>query len=164
MLFSGFSAVVTLVLTFKFWAPPKHRLFASRAGSRSTNMLFGAFFLALDRLQQLADNLGEMSISAIESAAHEVHGGEEWNQEDAVRCGPASSEGDGLEGEQEGVGEGEREEKREGEGEAAMSGTGGAGCNCESVATVNPAAVEYVLRHWTLGDSISLLGMIHIHD
>ncbi len=56
--------------------------------SSDTNTLFGAFFLALDRMQQLAS-------------------------------------GDGT-----GVGEG--------------------------VAMADPAAVEYVLRHWTLGDSQQL--------
>jgi hypothetical protein len=73
----------------QLWTPPSHRLFMSRAdGARAspiTNTLFGAFFLALDRLQHLPP-------------------------------------GDGTE-----VGEG--------------------------VAMADPAAVEYVLRHWTLGDS-----------
>ncbi len=38
----------------QFWSPPLHPLFSSRRfGAPVINMLFGAFFLALDRLQQL---------------------------------------------------------------------------------------------------------------
>ncbi len=76
----------------QLWTPPSHRVFMSTSekvsGTPITNPLFGAFYLALDRLQQLPS-------------------------------------GDGR-----GVGEG--------------------------VAMVDPAAVECVLRHWTLGDSQSL--------
>ncbi len=76
----------------QLWTPPSHRVFMSTSwyvkATPITNMLFGAFFLALDRLQQLPP-------------------------------------GDGT-----GVGEG--------------------------VAMVDPAAVECVLRHWTLRDSRSL--------
>jgi hypothetical protein len=80
----------------QLWTPPSHRLFMSDTFSiwfnspittPITNTLFGSFFLALDRLQQLR--------------------------------------GDGT-----GVGEG--------------------------VAMADPAVVECVLRHWTLGDSKSL--------
>ncbi len=76
----------------QLWTPPSHRVFMSTSNEVKatpiTSTLFGAFFLALDRLQQL-------------------------------------SPGDGT-----GVWEG--------------------------VATADPAAVECVLRHWTLGDSRSL--------
>jgi hypothetical protein len=74
----------------QLWAPPTHRLFLSNRaqGTPITSTLFGTFFLALDRLQQLPS-------------------------------------GDGT----------------------------GAG---EGVAMVDPAAVECVLRYWTLGDSQSL--------
>jgi hypothetical protein len=73
----------------QLWTPPSHRVFMSTScyveATPITNTLFGAFFVALDRLQQLPP-------------------------------------GDGT-----GVGEG--------------------------VAMADPAAVECVLRHWTLGDS-----------
>jgi hypothetical protein len=74
----------------QLWTPPSHRVFMSDGAQATpiTNTLFGAFFLALDRLQQLPP-------------------------------------GDGT-----GVGEG--------------------------VAMADPAAVECVLRHWTLGDSQTL--------
>jgi hypothetical protein len=76
----------------QLWAPPSHRVFMSASivvkATPITNTLFGAFFLALDRLQLLPS-------------------------------------GDGT-----GVGEG--------------------------VAMADPAAVECVMRHWTLGDSQSL--------
>ncbi len=73
----------------QLWSPPSHRVFMSDYhASPTTNTLFGAFFLALDRLQQLPPR-------------------------------------DGSE-----VG--------------------------EVVAVVDPAAVECVLRHWTLGDSHAL--------
>ena len=75
----------------QLWTPPSHRVFMSDSYSVEatpiTSTVFGAFFLALDRLQQLPP-------------------------------------GDGT-----GLGEG--------------------------VAMVDPAAVECVLRHWTLGDSQS---------
>ena len=74
----------------QLWTPPSHRAFMSTSyqvkATPITNTLFGAFFLALDRLQQPGDGTG--------------------------------------------VGEG--------------------------VAMADPAAVECVLRHWTLGDSRSL--------
>ncbi len=77
----------------QLWTPPSHQMFVSASdyieATPITNTLFGAFFLALDRLQQ---------------------------------PGPF---GDGK-----GVGEG--------------------------VAMADPAAVECVLRHWTLGDSLFL--------
>jgi hypothetical protein len=77
----------------QLWTPPSHRVFMSDfyqvQATPITNTLFGAFFLALDRLQQF-------------------HPGSD----------------------RAGVGEG--------------------------VAMVDPAAVECVLRHWTLGDSQSL--------
>ncbi len=73
----------------QLWTPPSHRVFMSNFNDAKatpiTSTLFGAFFLALDRLQQL-------------------------------------SPGDGT-----WMGEG--------------------------VAMADPAAVECVLRHWTLGDS-----------
>jgi hypothetical protein len=74
----------------QLWTPPSHRVFMSSYfnGTLITNMLFGSFFIALERLQQ-------------------------------------SPPGDDT-----GVGEG--------------------------VAMTDPAAVECVLRHWTLGDSQSL--------
>ena len=76
----------------QLWTPPSHRVFMSTSdevkATTITNTLFGALFLALDRLQQLPP-------------------------------------GDGT-----GVGDG--------------------------VAMTDPAAVECVLRHWTLGDSQSL--------
>ncbi len=74
----------------QLWTPPSFRVFMSDRvqGTPATNMLFGAFFLSLDRLQQLP--LGD-----------------------------------------------------------------GAGVR-ESVAMADPAAVECVLRYWTLGDSQSL--------
>jgi hypothetical protein len=76
----------------QLWTPPSHRVFMSTSqfvkATPITSTLFGAFLLALDRLQQLPP-------------------------------------GDGT-----GVGEG--------------------------VAMADPAAVECVLRHWTLGDSQSL--------
>ncbi len=76
----------------QLWTPPFHRLFMSTSdevkATPISNTLFGAFFLAFDRLQQLPS-------------------------------------GDGT-------------------------GVGG------GVAMVDPAAVECVLRHWTLGDSQSL--------
>ncbi len=76
----------------QLWTPPSHRVFVSTSdevqATTITNTLFGAFFFALDRLQQLPP-------------------------------------GDGT-----GVGVG--------------------------VAMADPAAVECVLRHWTLGDSKSL--------
>ncbi len=79
----------------QLWTPPSHRVFMSTSyrvkATPITNTLFGAFFLALDRLQQLPP-------------------------------------GDGT-----GVGEGVLD-----------------------VAMADPAAVECVLRHWTLGDSQSL--------
>ncbi len=72
----------------QLWTPPLHRVFMSDFhdiyATPSTNTLFGAFFLALDRLHPRPPEDG-------------------------------------------GVGEG--------------------------VAMVDPAAVECVLRHWTLGDS-----------
>jgi hypothetical protein len=41
----------------QLWTPPSHRVFMTDSrevnASRFTNTLFGAFFLALDRLQQL---------------------------------------------------------------------------------------------------------------
>ncbi len=77
----------------QLWTPPSHRVFMSTSdevrASPITNALFGAFFLALDRLQLLPP-------------------------------------GDG----------------------ACLVGKG--------VAMADPAAVECVLRHWTLGDSRSL--------
>ena len=76
----------------QLWTPPSHRVFTSTSNEvKATpiaNALFGAFFLALDRLQQLPPRDGR------------------------------------------GVGEG--------------------------VVMADPAAVECVLRHWTLGDSQSL--------
>ena len=72
----------------QLWTPPSHRVFMSELHVKATpitNTLFGAFFLALDRLQQLPPGDGTM------------------------------------------VGEG--------------------------VAMADPAAVECVLRFWTLGDS-----------
>ena len=78
----------------QLWTPPSHRVFMSTSqyvqvkATPTTNTLFGAFFLALDRLQQL-------------------HPG------DATWVG-------------------------------------------EGVAMADPAAVECVMRHWTLGDSQSL--------
>ncbi len=76
----------------QLWTPPSHRVFMSTSmfvqATPITSTLFGAFFLALDRLQQLPP-------------------------------------GDGT-----GVAEG--------------------------VAMADPAVVECVLRHWTLGDSRSL--------
>ncbi len=76
----------------QLWTPPSHRVFMCTSyevkATPITNTLFGAFFLALDRLQQLPP------------------------------------------GDVTGVGEG--------------------------VAMADPAAVECVLRHWTLGDSQSL--------
>ncbi len=76
----------------QLWTPPSHRVFMSDSYSVEatpiTNTLFGAFFLVLDRLQQLPSVDGT------------------------------------------GVGEG--------------------------VAMADPAAVECVLRHWTLGDSLIL--------
>jgi hypothetical protein len=75
----------------QLWTPPSHRVFMSNPVDKATpitNTLFGMFFLALDRLQQLPS------------------------------------------GDVTGVGEG--------------------------VAMADPAAVECVLRHWTLGDSQSL--------
>jgi hypothetical protein len=74
----------------KLWTPPSHRVFMCTEvrATPITNTLFEAFFLALDRLQQLPPRDGT------------------------------------------GVGEG--------------------------VAMADPAAVECVLRHWTLGDSRSL--------
>ncbi len=72
----------------QLWTPPSHRVFMSERaqGTPIINALFGAFFLALDRLQQLPPGTG--------------------------------------------VGEG--------------------------VAMADPAAVECVLRSWTLGDSLTL--------
>ncbi len=71
----------------QLWTPPSHRVFMSHSSvvkaTPATNALFGVFFLALDRLQQL-----------------------------------------------------------------------------EVVAMVDPAAVECVLRHWTLGNSCSLNSLI----
>ncbi len=76
------------------WTPPSHRVFMTESdtvtATRATNTLFGAFFLALNHLQQLPSEDGKV------------------------------------------VGEG--------------------------VAMVDPAAVEFVLRHWTLGDSRLLRG------
>ena len=76
----------------QLWTPPSHRVFMSTSSevhaTPISNILVGAFFLALDRLQQLPP------------------------------------------GDVTGVGEG--------------------------VAMSDPAAVECVLRHWTLGDSQSL--------
>jgi hypothetical protein len=76
----------------QLWTPPSHRVFMSNSyfvkAAPITNTLFGAFLLALDRLQQLPP-------------------------------------GDGT-----GVG--------------------------EVVAMADPAAVECVLRHWTLGDSLEM--------
>ena len=76
----------------QLWTPPSHRVFMSTSkfvkATPITNTLFGAFFLALDRLQQLRPGDGT------------------W------------------------MGEG--------------------------VAMADPAAVEDMLRHWTLGDSQSL--------
>ena len=73
----------------QLWTPPSHRVFMSTfsevKATPIANTLFGAFFLALDRLQQLPP------------------------------------------GDNTGLGEG--------------------------VAKVDPAAVECMLRHWTLGDS-----------
>ncbi len=77
----------------QLWTPPSHRVFMSTShvvqATPITNTLFGSFFLALDRLQQLPPPRDET-----------------------------------------GVGEG---------------------------VVIDPAAVECVLRHWTLGDSRSLL-------
>ncbi len=79
----------------QLWTPPSHRVFMSTSryvkATPITNTLFGAFFLALDRLQQLPP-------------------------------------GDGT-----GLAEGVLD-----------------------VAMADPAAVECVLRHWTLSDSQSL--------
>jgi hypothetical protein len=76
----------------QLWTPPSHRVFMSTADEVNAtliaNTLFGAFFLALDRLQQLPPG-----------------------------------DGTGVE---------------------------------EGVAMADPAAVECVLRHWSLGDSRSL--------
>ncbi len=78
----------------QLWTPPSHRVFMSDSSAVNatpiTNTLFGAFFLALDRLQQLPPGDGR--------------GG---RREDDVL----------------------------------------------GVAMADPAAVECVLRHWTLGDS-----------
>ncbi len=75
----------------QLWTPPSHRVFLSDSydfgATPTTNTLFGAFFLALDRLQLLPPE-----------------------------------EGTGM---------------------------------WEDVAMADPAAVECVLRHWTLGDSQS---------
>ncbi len=76
----------------QLWTPPSHRVFMSTSdevkATPISNTLFGAFFLALDRLQQLPP--GDVT----------------WVE--------------------------------------------------EGVAMADPAAVECVLRHWTLGDSQSL--------
>ncbi len=78
----------------QLWTPPSHQMYVSTSDSIEAsdtpiiNTLFGAFFLALDRLQQLPPG----------------------------------------------------------------DGTGVGGC----VAMTDPAAVEYVLRHWTMGDSLFL--------
>ncbi len=76
----------------QLWTPPSHRVFMSTSkfvkATPIINTLFAAFFLALDRLQQLPP------------------------------------------------------------GDGAGAGMG--------VAMADPAAVECVLRHWTLGDSQSL--------
>ena len=81
----------------QLWTPPSHRVFMSTSkfveATPITNMLFGAFFLALDRLQQIPPRDGT------------------------------------------GVGEG--------------------------VAMADPAAVECVMRHWTLGNSKSLRWLIY---
>ncbi len=78
------------MFTLQLWSPPAHRLFMSTlVGASETNILFGAFLLALDRLQQFP---------------------------------PGGSAGEGV----------------------AMGG----------VAMVDPAAVECVLRNWTLGDTV----------
>jgi hypothetical protein len=80
----------------QLWTPPSHRVFMSESvyvnATPATNTLFGAFFLALNRLQQLPSGDGTV------------------------------------------VGEG--------------------------VAMVDPAAVECVLRHWTLGDSRTLRAIV----
>ncbi len=76
----------------QLWTPPSHRMFMSTSdevkATPIANTLFGAFFLALDRLQQLPPG----DVTGVE----------------------------------------------------------------EGVAMADPAAVECVLRHWTLGDSQSL--------
>jgi hypothetical protein len=78
----------------QLWTPPSHRVFMSTynvvKATPVTNTLFGAFFLALDRLQQLPPGDGTCLVG-------------------------------------------------------------------EGVAMADPAAVECVLRHWTLGDSQSHL-------
>ena len=79
----------------QLWTPPSHRVFMCTSyevkATPITNTLFGAFFLALDRLQQLPPGDGT------------------WMGEGVL-----------------------------------------------DVAMADPAAVECVLRHWTLGDSQSL--------
>jgi hypothetical protein len=86
--------IASCILLMQLWTPPSHRLFMSTfmfvKPTSITNTLFGALFLALDRLQQ-----------------------------------PPPGNGTRV------VGEG--------------------------VAMADPAAVECVIRHWTLGDSQSLL-------
>ncbi len=82
----------------QLWTQPSHRVFISTSdevgATPITSTLFGAFFLALDRLQLLPP-------------------------------------GDGT------------------------------GVVWEGVAMADPAAVECVLRHWTLGDSQSLHEICH---
>ena len=60
---------------FKLWAPPRHGAFVNTstkfAATPITNTIFGAFFLALDRLQQLLVEDGTGAVAMADPAVVE---------------------------------------------------------------------------------------------